>query len=76
MPADLISLDLVLHVAGLAFLMGIWFAAILGIAEICRALRPLVGRKDRPIPATTVEAARSDDRAIPAPLLMPTLASR
>lgn len=32
------SLDLILHMAGLAFVMGMWFAAIAGAAQVLRVL--------------------------------------
>lgn len=87
MSVDSLSLDLILHMAGLALVIGIWFAAIMGIAQICRGLRLLAQRnwagQNGENPNAT--AAQTGPRMVPSPrlrirtarpLFMPTLASR
>lgn len=87
MSVHSLSLDLFLHMAGLALVIGIWFAAIMGIAQICRGLRLFAQRnwadQNGEIPhvaavPTGPRTASSPGLGIRSarPLFMPTLASR
>jgi len=78
MPFDHLSLDMVLHMAGLAFVIGMWFAAIMGMAQICRVLRvfgnqPAAGGSGE---KTATPVAPRTVRSTARPLFVPTLASR